>query len=123
MTDKFKSACVEYEKQRAAIVSISKDLQHKRAECWAAQGFGDPFSENSNYIDHLAMAYEMEYTPSDSGYGDEKTFVHHDDDVVGYLEEACPHCLAAHYLVQERKAAKKLFGIAKRRISALVRAA
>jgi hypothetical protein len=70
------------------------------------------------------MAYEIRYVPSDSYDGDEKIFIHHPDlGVDAYLAEVCPHCLAAHHLVQERKAAKKLFGIAKRRISALGRAA
>ena len=69
-----------------------------------------------NTADHLKDAYAMTHDEDDDG---DPVVYHenHDGDAGAYLSTVCPHCRAAHDAIQERKLAKKQYGIAKRRIS------
>ena len=117
MTDKYKDACAEYAKASAEVRRIGKVIGAARCACFEAQ------PDESEAVDHLKLAYETEKEISDSGYGHDVYFANHDDDVEGYLMERCPHCYAAHMAIQERKKARQLLGVAKRRIGILGRSA
>lgn len=130
MTDKYRAACVEYVAAKDEIKRLGKAIGAALEACTSARAdalfksgnFRARFSAEAKAHDdgtHLKTAYSMAQDP-DSYYG--VFYEHHDGDVEEYLRGVCLHCLKAHQLIQERKAARKRFGIAKRRISMLGRA-
>lgn len=130
MSDKYKAACREYAAAHAEIKHIAREIGQAFAECdhvqqlaWLKANPGKEIWAAPQFEHHLKAAYAMDRGPSDSGYGEDRYYANHDDDVEGYLAEVCPHCLAAHLAIQKRKAARKRFGIAKRRITVLGKAA
>lgn len=129
MTEKFKLACIEYEAARLEIKRLSDAIGDALADCHIAQQATylreNPEKSLHDAIDavkvnHLEAAYALN-PAEDWLYSDR--LVHANGAPEEYLSEICPHCLSAHKLIQDRKDARKRFGIAKRRISALGRAA
>lgn len=123
MSDKYKAACIEYAAAGAEVRRLGKLIGEHCTACYEAQCGTHPEGPASPPIDHLELAYAMENAPCDSGHGYQRIHSNHDDDVEGYLAELCPHCLAAHKAIEQRKEVRKRFGIAKRRISILGRVA
>lgn len=120
MIDKYKSACIEYSKASSEVKRLGRVIGEALSACYSAQLEAWQKDHPDSWmapphVEHLKLAYEMDQERIDFGY--EKYFVHHEDDVEGYLQEQCPHCYAAHLAIQERKKARQLFGIAKRRVS------
>jgi len=124
MTDKYKNACAEYAKANAEMRRLSRAIGDASYACHEVQA-GKWEEEHpgrlnmQDPVNHLKMAYEMATGDSDCGHGYERYFVNHDNDVDGYLKDTCQHCYAAHLAIQERKKAKRAFGIAKRRVTIL----
>jgi hypothetical protein len=116
MSDKFKLACIEYAKWQRETKRLTRKLSEAFADCPASKR-GDGKSE------HLLSAYAVVYEEDGHSWRRAVQFENHDGDVDGYLAEVCPACHRAHLIIQERKVAKKQFGIAKRRISLLGRKA
>lgn len=123
---KFESAVREYGRAQREIKRLSSALCDARAACYNAQEaehqklhgkqtFDELYPELV-FVDHLKTAYE--FLRDDDGVGYHVT----EEEPGAYLARTCPHCLAAHNLIQERKEAKQRFGVAKRRISFLGRA-
>lgn len=80
---------------------------------------GDALSESSVRATNLglpgnwlSLAYERTEGP-----GGEVLYLNHGGDIEHYLGERCMYALLAHQLIQERKAARKELGIAKRRVN------
>lgn len=127
MADKYREACIEYAKRSADVRALSKKIGDALGDCSNSQLAAFNKDHPGSWMipvfaEHLKMAYAMDREHDGAG-GYEPYFVNHDDDVIGYLTETCPHCLAAHLAIQERKAARKRLGIAKQRIGILGRAA
>lgn len=71
------------------------------------------------YTDHLNAAYQIEYEEDDFTGRTRRYHANHDGDVAAYLAARCKHSLRAHELIQERKAARKRLGIARRNVTSL----
>lgn len=63
-------------------------------------------------VTHLAMAYASEDIENDHGHGGT-----HKEWNNQHLLDDCPHCLAAHNAIQERKLARRRLGAARRAIT------
>lgn len=113
--EKYKTACIEYARARAAVGTASKKIGDALAAC--ADDQYDKLDPDcwhlSNPVEHLKMAYALS--------NDENGVYHanHDGDPAEYLAGVCQHCLSAHHAVQERKQARQRYGAAKRRVAFL----
>jgi len=120
MDAKLISAVVAYYHAQQSIKRLTHGIGESLRVCLDVQ---DPPGSDVLIVDHLKNAYAMTRDESGDGqYGGVSEAYY----VTGmppedYLAETCPYCLTAHKLIQERKEARKQFGIAKRRISALGR--
>ena len=124
MSEKYKHACTEYAKASAEVRRISRVIGNALSACAVeqidayAKDYPNGYFGEPNIVNHLKLAYEMDKERDGCGRY-EKYFVNHEDDVEGYLLEQCPHCYTAHMAIQERKKARQVLGVAKRRISFL----
>ena len=99
--EKALAACIEYVAASREIKRLKGVLQSSLAAC-------------EDHGSHLSAAYAKSEDEDDWG-----------DMEIAYLGpaeqmevlEACPHCLAAHNAVQDRKKARQRFGSAKRAIT------
>lgn len=100
------AACQDYVHWKAVIKKLSSDIGAHLHLCQTneAKEWG-PVNET-----HLSKAYRPEHI-------NDETIYMAPDEIIEFLREACPHCLAAHKAIQERKAAKQKLGAAKRWIS------
>ncbi|SDF80570.1 MULTISPECIES: hypothetical protein [unclassified Duganella] len=69
---------------------------------------------------HLSKAYAAEEIDNDHSYGTHKEWLSRAE-VLEILSE-CPHCMAAHLAIQERKVARQRLGRARRAVSMIGRA-
>lgn len=107
MGDKYKTACIEYAAASKEVKRLTKAIGNQVRHCIEA-------NENTDH-EHLKKAYAHTWEHMEG-----KIFTHHDwDDPADYLKETCQHCYQAHELIQQRKAARQRFGVAKRRISVM----
>ena len=125
--NKYMKAISGYEKARQEILRITKDIGHalESSECackYSGGLFGDKqdcllayykYRKNAALIDECKSSHYHEAGEDECG-----------DDLFEFESEPvlCNSGLKVDNLVQERKRAKKQFGIEKRRISALGRA-
>lgn len=72
------------------------------------------------YQSHLKAAYEPTITECTSQYEDGDV-VYRDHAAIVAMLAVCPHCLAAHNAIQERKAARRRLGAARRAITMIGR--
>lgn len=120
MGAKLISAVVAYYHAQQSIKRLTQGIGESRGFCLDAQA---PPGSNCLIVDHLKNAYAMTRDESDDDEFWTRSEAYY---VTGmppedYLAETCPYYLTAHKLIQARKEARKQFGIAKRRISALSR--
>lgn len=106
------SALVEQVKALDEVNRLSRLIGTEIARSYDAQAV--PYGKEPT--DWLKLAYERDYE-SDGSYGRQYFYVNHEEDVEGYLAENCRYALQAHLLIQERKEARRLLGIARRRVS------
>ena len=105
-------AILQLAQTRAAFEALSRRIGDALGACEAQQ-----LRETSNNsADHLKDAYAITRESSEFG-GTDFYFDNHDGDAGEYLSGICPHCRAAHDAIQDRKLARKQYGIAKRRVS------
>lgn len=103
--------CREYDRLTERIKDLTTSIGHALDGCrLAAEGKVD---EKGRTITHLTEAYASfdvadEWSDKDRGYHDEATQLE--------ILSVCSSCGIAHKHVQERKAARKAFGIVKRQI-------
>ena len=101
-------AILQLAQTRAAVETLSHQIGEALGGCEAQQ-----LRETSqNTAAHLKDAYAILRDDDGDAY-----YVNHDGDAGAYLSTVCPHCRDAHDAIQERKLAKKQYGIAKRRVS------
>lgn len=114
--DKYRSAIIEYRAANMAVQEITKKIGEHLSSC-------GELSEDGK-SPHLKEAYRWEKEFSDSRFGFDYclNYPAYDDPAEEYLKDACPHCYAAHNLIQERKDARQRFGVAKRRLMAMAKA-
>lgn len=103
ITDAAIAACRNYVIAGSEVRRLSKSIVAAIDRC------GDNGS-------HLNEAYEFD--TDDEGT---RHYLSHEDQIE--VLSACPHCLAAHNAIQERKLARKRLGIAKRAVSRAGKAA
>ena len=123
--NKYMKAISGYEKARQEILRITKDIGQaiESSEC-ACKYSGGLFGDNQ---DCLSAYYQYRKNAALIDECESSHYHEAGDDVCGHeLFDSepvlCSSCLKVDNLVQERKRAKKQFGIEKRRISALGRA-
>lgn len=104
-------AILQLAQARAAVEALSCRIGDALKSC-NDQQVNDAQDCNTILVHHLENAYAILRDDDGDAY-----FEHHDGDAGAYLSTVCPHCRAAHDAIQERKLAKKQYGIAKRRIS------
>lgn len=104
-------AILQLAQTRAAVKSLSARIGDALGACHSRQMSQDL---DNKFEDHLKDAYSILWDDDGDAY-----FEHHDGDAGAYLSTVCPHCLAAHNAIQDRKLAKKQYGIAKRRVSVM----
>ena len=118
-TNKAKQALIAYANAKGVYDAKSREIGDAINKCFLAQDaslearYGLDWVLRASYVEHLKLAYEI-----DGSWG-ERDYTNHDGDVDAYLEEACPHCLAAHRAIQERKTLRQELGKTKRRITRL----
>lgn len=122
-TNKIEQALIAYATARAACDAKTKEIRTALESCARSQdehlkaAYGPEAVILRGYVDHLKMAYSMLRDKEIGG----RYYEYHEGDVEAYLEleAACPHCLAAHRAIQERKTLRQALGQAKRRITCL----
>lgn len=107
------AACASHVRAKNEIKRLTELIGTSLSACFFEHQREHP---NTEYVSHLQQAYEFDV-----------------DEYVGrtYLDEAdqlellsdCPHCLAAHHAIQERKKAKKSLGAARRTITMIGKSA
>jgi hypothetical protein len=113
MDKKLIAAVVDYYLSQQEVKRLSQAIGSALADCYETQC---PPGSDTKIVEHLKDAYTLDCDNEDYG----RRYLTNGDPAL-YLAETCPHCLAAHNLIQDRKAARKRFGIAKRRVSMLGR--
>lgn len=132
MSDKAVKACADYARLSAEIKNLTRVIGGAIDKCPGISGKrkytqtfgasellgsnGQPYTvECTDESDptHLKEAY----TPDvDEGYYDRSRVYMEEADLREFLS-ACPHCLAAHEAIQQRKVARKSLGATKRWIT------
>lgn len=121
MSEKALKACADYARINAEIKQLTKEIGEHIGKCPGVNGDLQAAEDSGWYArankdrTHLKEAY----TPDIQGFPPERVFME-DADILEFLGE-CPHCLAAHTLIQARKSAKKRFAVVKRSIGAIGR--
>lgn len=110
------AACRELVAAQGVVKAISKRIGDHLSAC-EGTNMDEAAIERGDPRTHLAQAYEPETVENDSYPGTHKEWNNL------YLLDDCPHCLAAHHAIQERKLAKKRLGAARRVVSLIGRAA
>ena len=113
---KLEEALVEWIRARDVVAAINKKIG--QALCDSLEAMTDDQRENMKRNHWLELAYERKYAGPYEGW----YYVHHEDDVEGFLAENCKHALLAHQLIQQRKPLRAALGVAKRRVSVMARA-
>ena len=119
------AACIRYVEAQREVKRLTEEIGKRFDACMGA----DKYNPDGTYPQDLVikanpclMSREA-YKPGEEegAYGMVRVFL--SDGEIRELLSDCPHCLAAHDLIQQRKAARKAFGAAKRSIGAAGRAA
>lgn len=129
MSSDVMAAVVRYEVAAARVSRLSKEIGEAIAKCSISIELEQSQDEETHrrLVDgirtrtHLYNAFH-ETTPCDSGWGSRRL---DSDEIEEYLREEanCSSCLAAYQLIEQRRAARKEFGIAKRAIRTIGRTA
>lgn len=118
-------AVVRYERAAASVAGFAKLIGAALEECSVSKELAvhgesgdtrawDRLMDGKYVNTHLHQAFTMEVS-DDHEYGGR---LMRDAEIEAWLQEdeGCEHCLRAYRLIQERRAARKEFGIAKRAI-------
>lgn len=112
------AACRELAAATGEVKRISKVIGDNLSACPMMK---DPIEFNERGpATHLSQAYASENVENDSGYGMHKEWMEPSDALE--IISACPHCLAAHNAIQERKVARRRLGAARRAVTMIGRA-
>ena len=119
--DKALEACRAYSQWQGEIRRLTRAIGDALCACEGINGDLQKWDEGGDET-HLKDIYRG-YT--EEGYQVGEQHYHYTDaEVVEHLtEHGCTHCLAAHRLIQQRKAARQKFGAANRWIGKLGKAA
>ena len=98
-------ACQDYEYWQYQIRRLGNEIGGNLSLCLV--------DDISGRRTHLSQVYEG-YIEVDPFSGPERIYYDPDEVVKRLTESGCKYCLAAHYLIQERKRARQKFGAAKR---------
>lgn len=121
------AAVIRYEVAAASVSGFAKLIGAALEECSVSKEMAvhgesgntrawDRLMDGKYVNTHLHQAFTMDFSPGHE-YGDS---LMRDAELEAWLEdEGCEHCLRAYRLIQERRAARKEFGIAKRAIRAI----
>jgi hypothetical protein len=125
MSEKALKACADYARLNAEIKRLTKAISDALNPCKGVRGTCGIAADGMKYGEHDDETHlKSAFTPdtTDDGYYPTKVWMN-DSEIREYLHEHCACCLRAYELVLERKATKKAFGVAKRSIGAIGRAA
>lgn len=112
------AACRELVAAAGEVKRISKVIGDSLSACPMMK---DPVEFNDRGpATHLSQAYASENVENDSGHGMHKEWMEPSDALK--IISACPHCLAAHKAIQERKVARRRLGAARRAVTMIGRA-
>lgn len=118
-------ACADYARLNTEIKRLTKAIADMLHYCEGVRGTCGIGTDGMKYGEHDDDTHlKSAFTPdtSEDGYYPTKVWMN-DSEIREYLYEHCACCLKAYELVLERKAAKKAFGVVKRSISTIGRAA
>lgn len=119
--EKALAACIEMVAAKNEVKRLTKMIGESLEGC-----FNEWNKENSHashdHETHLKMAYAFEDVERDGGGCGMKRVWLDDDEKMEIISE-CPHCLAAHNAIQDRKKARKRLGNARRNITMIGRSA
>jgi hypothetical protein len=111
------SACRELVAAKAEVKRLSRLIGEGLNACPMMK---DPIEYGpKGPITHLSMAYAAEEVENDDDWGPST----HKEWNNQHLLSDCPHCMAAHLAIQERKVARKRLGMARRAVTMIGRAA
>lgn len=114
------AACVEYVQANLEIKRLKNLISYALGDCCEAWHEANKDAVHGAYFSHLSQAY----APAIVSYGpDDLDQIFKTPEEQAELLQACPHCLAAHNAIQERKKQRQRLGIAKRQITNIGRAA
>lgn len=103
-------ACQDLVAATAEVKRLSRLIGESLSACPMARD--DAECGPKGPITHLSLAYASETVDTDHGYGGT-----HKEWNSQHLLDHCPHCLAAHNAIQERKVARKCLGAARRAVT------
>jgi hypothetical protein len=116
--DKAIAACVAYAKAQADVRRLTNAIGEALDACRLIHAAKHPDEWTApEWESHLSQAYAPDH---ESDYGPDYM---EPDEQEAFLAEKCPHCLAAHQAIQQRKVARKAFGAAKRFVGGIGRRA
>ena len=116
------AACREVVAAKADVARTSRLIGEALSACheaWLKERSGSISFDYNSYESHLARAYAAEEVESDYDYGTHKEWLSEADKLEIFAE--CPHCMAAHNAVQQRKLARKRLGLARRAVTLIGR--
>ena len=122
--EKALAACIESVAAANEVKQLKKIINESLSACrdaWGKANHNNDHDEHGNlYALHLETAYAFEVIE----HGDYNKDSHHDTGRYYLTPEeqqailsVCPHCMAAHNAIQDRKQARKRLGNARRAIT------
>lgn len=117
------AACIAYARAGADVARLTKVIGEALNACATAHlekyaGCVTNGEYPPEWESHLKQAYEFE--EDDDYFGDSRRVYMDAEEQAEFLAQ-CPHCLAAHTAIQQRKEARKKFGAAKRYVGSIGR--
>ena len=106
-------ALIELSRASSKVAALTRAIGEAMKCSYEAQT-----ANGGTYTDWIELAYKVERVEDEWGRPHWR-HANHDNDVDGYLVDHCPHAMVAHRLIKERKEARKVLGIARRRVSVI----
>lgn len=120
--EKAVAACIAYAKAQAEVRRLSNEIGDALSACHSAYVAKHPDDWTAPmWESHLKQAYAYEEIEETQYTGGRRDYLTSEEQAEVLAE--CPHCLAAHKAIQQRKTARKTFGAAKRYIGGIGRRA
>lgn len=109
------AACVEVVAATNEIKRLKRLIGDSLEACRAAYNAENVDAHPMAWKSHLEMAYAFEILEETQYTEGERIYL--DENEQQTVLAACPHCLAAHNAIQDRKQARKRLGNARRAIT------
>lgn len=117
------AACRDLVATRAEVERLGHVIGMALGDCLNVWIKAQPceYPDISKHEHHLKAAYEPVIIESSSPYYEDYGVHYNDNAAIVAMLAVCPHCLAAHNAIQERKAARRKLGAARRAVTMIGR--